>query len=102
MLFEGAEQLFVIFDAECRVHSALQQELVATESKHLLGFADIFVERSYVVAVGLVGFAVEVAETTPRHADICSVYIAVNLPSHNIGVCDLCCAQAVGLRSQLV
>ena len=101
-LFEGAEQLLVVLDAECGVHTALQKELVATEGEHLVGLAEVLLERGYVVAVGLVGLAVEVAEATPRNTDICGIYVAVYLPGHNLGVGNLCGTQRIGLLRQLV
>ena len=97
MLLESKEQFLVVLYAEFRVHAALQEKLVATQGKHLLGFADILLERSYKVLFGLVRFAVEVAETTSRRADIRGVDIAVNLPRHDTAVGYLLGTQTVGL-----
>ena len=51
------------------MHTALKQELVATEGEHLIGLAEVLLERGDVVKFGLVGFAVEVAEATTRRME---------------------------------
>ena len=99
-LCKSAEQLLVVVDTERRMQTALQQQLVATESEHLLDFGNVLLKCGYEVSLGLVGFAVEVAKTTPRNTDIGNVDIAVNLPRHDRRVIDTLTAQAIGYRCQ--
>ena len=60
--------------------------MVASEGEHLLGLAEVLLERGDIVFFDLVRLAVEVAEAASRGADIRGVDVAVNLPRHNLGV----------------
>jgi hypothetical protein len=49
----------------------------------------------------LVGLNMEVAEATPRDADIGDIYIAVNLPSNHLGILYHLATPPVGQGAKL-
>ena len=60
--FQLPEQVFVKIDPQFRVQAALQQQLVAAQTERTVDFLAVLLQRGDERPVGLVGFAVEVAE----------------------------------------
>lgn len=81
--FQLFEQRFIPRHVKFRVQSTLQQQLVASESQHLLDFAGILLYCGYEYLVALRWGTVKVAESTTRNAAICDIDISVDLPSHD-------------------
>lgn len=96
-----AEQLFVKFYSQLRVQAALYQELVAAEPQCLVDLLAVLFYGRYECTLGLVRFAVEIAELAPRYADIGYVDVAVYLPCHCRGVVDRLSAETVCRFGQL-
>ena len=77
---ELAEQVLVKVDAELGMQSALQQQLVAPQSKRLVDFPHVLVDRRHIGPFPVVRLAVEIAELAARDADVRNIDVAVDLP----------------------
>lgn len=77
---ELAEQVLVKVDAELGMQSALQQQLIAPQSKRLVDFPHVLVDRRHIGPFPVVRLAVEIAELAARDADVRNIDVAVDLP----------------------
>lgn len=96
---ERAEQLLVVGDVQFRVQAALQQQLVAAEAERFGDLGVVLFDGRDEGLLGLVRTAMEVAELTPRQADVRDVHVAVDLPRHHFGI-GTPAAQRVGNVAQ--
>ena len=96
------KQLFIELDAQFWMHSALQQQLIAAKFIEAVNLLAVLLDSGYKVFLGLVRFAVEVAEEAARGADIGGIDIAVNLPGDNARIGHHLLAQHIGLQSNLL
>ena len=85
-VLELAKECLVELNAQLGVHTTLQQQLVTTKLIEAVNLSAVLVNGGYKVLICLVRLAVEVTEQTARGTDISGIYIAVNLPSDNVGV----------------
>ena len=100
--FQPAEQPFVEVDFQSGVQAALQQQLVAAQTERAVDFFAVLLHRGDERPVGLVGFAVEVAELAARNADVGDVDVAVDLPRHDLRIGNHGAAHLVGHQRQLL
>ena len=100
--FQVGEKPLVEVNAQLRMQAALQQQLVAAQTERAVDFFAVLLHRGDERPVGLVGFAVEVAELAARNADVGDVDVAVDLPGHHLRVGNHGAAYLVGHERQLL
>jgi len=83
LAFQATEERGVETDTQCRIHSSLQQELIAAESNELTYLTVILLISSH-KGVGTLRGTAEIAETALGETYVGDIHITVYHPSDTI------------------